>query len=151
MPDTQQANRDQAALWNGASGEAWVEMQRVLDEALAPFGTLLLEQALHNGPSRVLDIGCGAGATAFSAAQRIGQTGSCLGVDISAPLIALARQRAVSSGVGNATFVHADAQTHLLGPRGARVKGCGRIDAHGGSHRGSCSLHSFRAARRGPL
>jgi len=116
VTDTQQANRDQAALWNGPSGEAWVEMQRVLDEALAPFGTLLLEQALHAGPSRILDIGCGGGSTTLLAARRVGPTGSCVGVDISGPLIAVAQEKALSSGLGNVTFVHADAQTHPFEP-----------------------------------
>jgi SAM-dependent methyltransferase len=114
MPATLQANRDQSALWNGASGQTWVDMHRVLDEALAPFGTLLIDRVLSNNPASVLDIGCGAGSTTLEAAKIIGQQGSCLGVDISASLIALAQERALTGGVRNAMFVHADAQTHTF-------------------------------------
>jgi len=116
MSETLQANRDQAALWNGASGQAWVEMQRVLDEVMEPFGALLLERALCDGPGRVLDIGCGAGATTRLAAERVGERGSCLGVDISGALIALAQEQARRSGVSNTAFIQADAQTHSFEP-----------------------------------
>src|SRR6185295_10852502 len=75
---TQPANVDQAALWNGAAGNAWVEAQTVLDEMLAPFERLLVEQGLHDGTSSVLDVGCGAGSTTLSAARRLGRVGSCV-------------------------------------------------------------------------
>ena len=67
--EAQQANVDQAALWNGAAGNAWVETQSVLDEMLAPFERLLIEQGLHDGTRSVLDVGCGAGSTTLSAAR----------------------------------------------------------------------------------
>src|SRR5581483_4041117 len=83
-------------------------MQRVLDEALEPFGTLLLEGAgghadehdlaPRDAPSRVLDIGCGAGATTFLAAKRVGQTGSCVGVDASSRRAGPVRIRRRRSG-----------------------------------------------------
>jgi SAM-dependent methyltransferase len=114
MSDTQQANLDQAELWNDTAGRNWVEMQSVLDDVLAPFETLLIEHALNDGTRHLLDIGCGSGSTTLAAARRLGKGGSSLGADISAPLIEAARKRALQEGLDNASFVQADAQTHAF-------------------------------------
>jgi SAM-dependent methyltransferase len=63
---------------------------------------------------RVLDIGCGAGATTRDAA-RLAAEGSALGVDISAPMVERARELARAEGLGNVTFECADAQVHPFG------------------------------------
>jgi len=117
MAGNHEPNQDQSELWNGPSGAVWVEMQNLLDEMLAPFGSLLIEHAVREGTLRVLDIGCGAGATTLMAAKRLGERSSCLGVDISAPLVEVARNRARQEGLGNVEFVRADAQTHAFEPR----------------------------------
>nr|WP_236519251.1 class I SAM-dependent methyltransferase [Sandaracinus amylolyticus] len=88
-------------------------MQDVLDRMLAPFEPLLVERAFPGEAKRVLDIGCGAGATTLAMARRLGPQGLCLGVDISAPLIAVAEARATPP----AAFLRADAQTHAFTPR----------------------------------
>jgi SAM-dependent methyltransferase len=116
MPAAQETNRDQATLWNEGAGRAWVEMQSVLDEMLAPFNELLIEHALNNETGRILDVGCGAGSSTLSVARRLRQGGLCLGVDISAALIAVAKQRAIDEAAGQAAFVQADAQTHAFEP-----------------------------------
>src|SRR5262245_20082339 len=96
---------EQAQLWNGPAGRAWVELQAVLDNMLKPFGDLLVEAVLARGPDSVLDVGCGAGATTLEAARRLGAKGHCVGVDISEPLISVARKRAESERV-LANFIH---------------------------------------------
>ncbi|MCC7267037.1 MAG: class I SAM-dependent methyltransferase [Caulobacteraceae bacterium] len=111
MPDAPPANRAQAAHWNEASGPVWVEMQGVLDYMLAPVGAALVEAAFPGEGARVLDVGCGAGATSLAMARRLGPRGLCLGADISAPLVAAARKRATAEGLEAARFVEADAQT----------------------------------------
>jgi SAM-dependent methyltransferase len=116
MAEADQVNREQAALWNDTAGRAWVEMQRVLDDMFTPFEKLLLEHAAHDDTRGVLDIGCGAGVTTLAAARRIGPSGKCVGLDISATLLDLARQRATREGLMNVTFVEADAQTHAFEP-----------------------------------
>ncbi len=109
-------NREQAMLWNEASGRAWVEMQDVLDRMLAPASAALFEAAPPREGDRVLDVGCGAGATALAVAERVGPTGRCTGIDISAPLLALARRRGEESRLTTLSFVNADAQTHAFEP-----------------------------------
>jgi SAM-dependent methyltransferase len=106
-------NEEQAKLWNGPAGEAWVQGQQLLDGMFEPFERLLVEEAAGNAARRVLDVGCGSGATTLAIARRIGAGGECTGVDISEPLIALARQRAARENLA-AQFRCADAQTAEL-------------------------------------
>lgn len=114
--DVPQPNRAQADVWNAAGGHAWVQLQHVLDGMLAPFNAMLIECVRADRPCKLLDIGCGAGATTLWAAKRLPQGSSCLGVDISAPLIATAVRRQREEGQHNATFVVGDAQTYAFEP-----------------------------------
>jgi SAM-dependent methyltransferase len=116
MMNAQHANRDQSVLWNEGSGRTWVELQNVLDDMLAPFEGLLVEEAFPGEGGRVLDIGCGAGATTLSMARHLGPGGLCLGLDISEPLTTAAKARAASEGLSSAAFVQADAQTYNFEP-----------------------------------
>lgn len=113
MPDTV-PNKDQAANWNNASGKTWVEMQAVLDRMLAPYEKLVVDAGFPGEGGRVLDIGCGAGATTLAMARRVGPAGRCVGLDISGPLVAAARARAATEGLGTASFIEGDAQTQAL-------------------------------------
>ena len=114
MKQTAQPNTQQAALWNDGSGKAWVDLQPVLDEVLAPFERLLVDAGYPGEGGSVLDVGCGAGATTLAMARRIGDSGRCVGLDISEPLVALATARAQAEGTANAEFVAADAQTYAF-------------------------------------
>ena len=116
MTEAHQPNREQSELWNQAAGSAWVQMQSVLDEMMAPFNGPLLDNALHGNPRRLLDIGCGAGSTTLTAAKRMGPGSACVGADISGALIELARKRASEEALGNVEFIQADAQTHSFEP-----------------------------------
>src|SRR4030095_1528477 len=69
---------------------------------------------------RVLDIGCGTGQTTLDAA-RAASAGSALGVDISAQMIARARELAVAAHLRNVRFEHGDAQVHAFPARGFDV------------------------------
>ena len=108
------ANAGQIEYWNGPSGELWVRNQRVMDASLADATAALLPLAAIKPGERVLDIGCGSGETSLLAADKIGAGGQVTGVDISRPLLALARQRA--QGRGNVRYVEADAASHAFAP-----------------------------------
>jgi SAM-dependent methyltransferase len=107
---------DQSALWNGPGGRAWVQLQELLDQILEPFENLLVEVAARWPAVRVLDVGCGTGTTTLAIARRSGATGRCVGIDISEPMLALARQRGERENT-NATFIHGDAQTYSFEPK----------------------------------
>ncbi|WP_175808336.1 class I SAM-dependent methyltransferase [Burkholderia cenocepacia] len=87
-------NAYQVANWNGQSEERWVANLTRLDAMVAVFGQTAIEAAAPATGERVLDIGCGAGASSLALAARVGAGGQVLGVDISEPLIDRARARA---------------------------------------------------------
>jgi SAM-dependent methyltransferase len=59
----------------------------------------------------VLDVGCGSGLTTRAVARRAVE-GGAVGVDVSAPMLDIARRRAVEEGLRNITFELGDAQVH---------------------------------------
>ena len=113
MDTTQQPNAEQIALWNDTAGRAWVETQETLDAVLAPFEDLLVKAVAQSKPKRVLDVGCGTGSTTLAIARQLGPKGAAVGVDISEPMIALAKQRAERESAPP-RFVCADAQTYAF-------------------------------------
>ena len=106
---------EQASLWNGPSGDVWVQQQPVLDQMFQPLAALLVDAVRDSGASRVLDVGCGTGATTLAVAQQLGAQGHCTGVDISAAMIAAAKARAQQSG-STADFICADAGSYPFEP-----------------------------------
>ena len=110
------ANAAQLESWNGESGTRWVARADERDAVLAPVADVLMAAAEPTPGMRVVDIGCGCGATTLAAAARVGRAGSVLGVDLSGPMLELARRRAESAEVGNATFLQGDAQIQTFEP-----------------------------------
>ncbi|WP_266157918.1 class I SAM-dependent methyltransferase [Dyella silvatica] len=106
---------EQATLWNGIAGQAWVEQQATLDQILKPFEDLLVEAVAARSASQVLDVGCGTGSTTLAVARLLGAQGRCTGIDISEPMLAAARVRAEDEGIA-ANFICADAQAHAFEP-----------------------------------
>lgn len=92
--NTRSAADEQAALWNGDGGRAWVDVQPILDGLFKPSEDQLVDAVRAGSARRVLDVGCGTGATTLAVARSLGMSGRCIGVDISEPTLALARARA---------------------------------------------------------
>ncbi|MBI2784742.1 MAG: class I SAM-dependent methyltransferase [Gammaproteobacteria bacterium] len=114
---TQVTNADQIAFWNAKAGSKWVEYQTQLDRQIGGLGDAMLRAAELGAGHRVLDVGCGCGATALQAAEHVGASGTVTGVDVSAPMLARARARARASqgGLSQVNFVEADVQADALG------------------------------------
>ena len=107
-------NTDQTTLWNEVAGRAWVDAEALVDHVYRPFEHLLVE-AVPPSAARILDVGCGTGATTLAAARKIGEQGLAVGIDVSEPMIAAARARAERHGV-SARFIRGDAQRHAFEP-----------------------------------
>lgn len=95
--------------WNAVAGPKWAAMQVVMDARLEALGNRLLDVAGIRRGQKVLDIGCGCGATTMEIAQRVGGSGRAVGLDISRPMLARARERSEDKGVTNIAFIEADA------------------------------------------
>lgn len=107
---TDDRNSDQVAYWNGPAGERWRARQEDQDTLLAPVADLLLRRAAPSPGEAVIDVGCGCGFTTLELARRVAPGGRVLGVDISAPMLARARERA-PAGLG-IEFIEADATAY---------------------------------------
>lgn len=117
---TQIANFDQARAWNGAVGNHWASHRERYDTLVSGLNAALFDAAAITAGERVLDVGCGAGATT-RIAGRLAAHGHAVGVDISAPLLDLARATTTVEGVTNVAYEFADAQTHPFPPAGYDV------------------------------
>jgi SAM-dependent methyltransferase len=112
MSDAQDLHAQQVAYWNGPAVSRWISRQEQMDAGLAPVAEAAISLAAVTPGEHVLDIGCGSGATSLALARLVGPTGQVTGLDVSAPMIELARSRL--AGHGNLTFELADAAAHKL-------------------------------------
>jgi SAM-dependent methyltransferase len=128
-----QPNSDQQDYWDSAPGRKWIKHESLLDATFSDALEVLLRRADLQPGHRVLDIGCGTGASAIAAARltgglAAGQTetgqlrsdvgGSVDALDISPALLQRARDRARAQQIKNLTFIRTDAQTHPFAPSG---------------------------------
>lgn len=108
-------NAQQFEYWNGPAGERWAKAQDRIDHHLGLITEALLALAAAGEGERVLDLGCGGGTTALMLRERLGPEGAVVGIDISAPNLALARARA-HAAMADVTFLEADAATYAFEP-----------------------------------
>jgi len=103
-------------IFGERAGEAWTRLQEQTDAQLDSFGREAMARLGVARGKRVVDVGCGCGQTLLELADLVGPEGRVLGVDISAPMLERARQRAASRP--SVSVVLADAQTHPFAPAG---------------------------------
>lgn len=112
MPTLITPNAEWIKRWSTADGQHWVAEADRLDQMNGPFGDVMLDAAALRPGESVLDAGCGNGATTIEAAERVGPSGSVVGIDVSPPMLALARERAATASAAKVQFVEADAQVY---------------------------------------
>jgi SAM-dependent methyltransferase len=105
-------NAEQTAYWNNDGGLRWSSRSAVTERVFAPLTAGLMARARPVAGERVLDVGCGCGATSVALAQLVGPHGDVLGADISRPMLEVARNRDDARGLTNLEFAEADASTH---------------------------------------
>lgn len=104
-------NRDQLAAWNGEEGDSWAAHPQFYDAGVRNLHAPLMAAAAVRPADRVLDVGCGTGQCARDAARAATQ-GSALGIDLSQPMLRVARATAEREGLGNAAYVQGDGQIY---------------------------------------
>src|SRR6516165_8801875 len=87
-------NAAQAEYWNSTAGRKWTDNQEHQDQVLRPISDRLMEAAGLKPGERVIDVGCGCGASTIAFAERVHPGGEALGLDVSEPMLARARERA---------------------------------------------------------
>lgn len=110
-------NAAQADYWGGHAGMRWRDHQDHQDELLRPISDRLAAAAKAKPGERVIDVGCGCGATTIDFAASVSPGGEVLGIDISDLMLARARERA--SADLPAKFIFADATVHEIEPEWA--------------------------------
>ncbi|VIO68428.1 class I SAM-dependent methyltransferase [Bradyrhizobium ivorense] len=108
-----------AEFWNSTMGHAWVSQQAVISDVFTSVTNVSLDAASAKRGEHVVDIGCGTGDTLLAFAKAVGPSGAALGVDISAPMLDLAKHRAAEADFGNVTCALADATSYPFEPRWA--------------------------------
>lgn len=100
----------EASEWRGRVGEIWAQEWRRTDRSLAPVNDALVAaaaaEAARFAHPRILDVGCGAGATSLALAAALPDA-TITGIDLSEALVAIARERA--AGRESLRFEVADA------------------------------------------
>jgi SAM-dependent methyltransferase len=114
IPAGHEANADQIAYWNGPGGQRWAARQQAQDVLLAPIADVLVDRARPTAGERVIDVGCGSGATTVALARKVAPSGHVFGVDVSGPMLERARQNA--PGELPVDFALADATVYPFDP-----------------------------------
>lgn len=113
-PQGHEQNADQIAYWNGPGGQRWADRQAAQDILLKPIADLLIDRAKPLPGERVIDVGCGSGATTIAFGQKVAPSGHVFGIDVSGPMLERARQTAPKDLP--IEFALADATVHPFDP-----------------------------------
>ena len=92
--------------WTGRVGREWADKADAMDGLLGPVGAAGIDALGDVRGLRVLDLGCGAGDTAFALADAGAQV---TGLDVSGDLLAVARGQDTTQRID---WVHDDAARH---------------------------------------
>src|SRR5258708_39277441 len=112
-----QRNAVEIGCWNGPGGRHWVHRQEAWDGVLAPVTSVALAHARVQPGERVVDVGCGCGATTIELGKLVGPRGRDLGLDISAPMLAHAAARLPPASPVELVQARAKTNAHARGGR----------------------------------
>lgn len=94
--------------WNKLA-HAWIDHEEPIERAHSPIKDELLKRAALRSGEKVIDLGCGSGALALDAAERVGPKGSVIPLDIADAFVDRVKERA--KNLPNISPVQGDAQT----------------------------------------
>jgi SAM-dependent methyltransferase len=115
MTQTASSNIAQIEYWNTKAGETWAKFQEALDRQIETLGLAAMDTLRPEKGEHIIDIGCGCGQTSLDLGSRVGAVGSVVGVDISKPMLEVARRRPRPARNLRVTFELLDAQSDDLG------------------------------------
>jgi SAM-dependent methyltransferase len=115
MTDGKSPNAQQVEYWNGPTGQKWAALQERIDHQLGAITDAVFDFADPQSGERALDVGCGCGTTTLRLALALAPEGRASGIDISVPMLNVARARAAAQNA-DVTFLAADASAHAFQP-----------------------------------
>lgn len=114
--DSEQYKNGQRHGWNSVAN-GWQKWWKITETAGESVSKRLIELAQIKQGSKVLDIATGIGEPALTAAQRVGNEGHVLALDISSQMLSIAKERATSLNLQDVIeFKEGDAETIDLPP-----------------------------------
>lgn len=96
--------------WNAVAA-GWEKWRETLQKGTAAVTDRLLEMTEVRTGSRVLDLACGVGEPALTAARRVGKSGEVIALDQSPAMLELASRRAQELQLDNMRFVNGNGET----------------------------------------
>ncbi len=108
-------NAAQIEYWNAVAGETWAQFQEPLDRQIELLGLAGIDLLQPVPGEQIIDIGCGCGQTSLALAARVAPTGSVVGIDLSRPMLEVARERPRPAANLRVDFRQLDAQTGDIG------------------------------------
>ncbi len=111
-----QGNTEFVDFWNEVLVPKFVKYRHILVGGLTHHSAKIFPSLEVGEGDRVVDVGCGFGDTAIQFAQRVGPTGSVLGIDCCDGFLEFAREDARTAGVENVTFINGDVQSYPFEP-----------------------------------
>lgn len=106
-------NAEAIEAWNTVLFDKFIRFRDVLSKGLGDHGTRGIELLAPAAGARIVDIGCGFGDTTLELAERVGQTGSVVGLDAAPKFIELAATEA--AGRTNVSYEVADVESTVPG------------------------------------
>lgn len=103
-------------FWNEILVPKFVKYRHILVGGLTHHSEKIFPKLeVHEG-DKVVDVGCGFGDTAIQLAERVGPTGSVLGIDCCDAFLDFGRKDAEAAGISNIAFVVGDVQSFPFEP-----------------------------------
>jgi len=116
MAEAPEAGNEFVDFWNEILVPKFIKYRHILVDGLTHHSAEIFPSLEVGEGDTVVDVGCGFGDTAIQLAQRVGPSGSVLGVDCCTAFLEIGRADAEAAGVANVAFVEGDAQTFAFEP-----------------------------------
>lgn len=111
-----QPGNEQVAFWNEIMVPKFVRWKHIIVDGLKHHSARVLPTLPVKEGDRIVDIGCGFGGTSIALAEKVGPTGSVLGIDCCNAFLEYARRDAKAAGLKNVEFVEADVEVYHFRP-----------------------------------
>jgi ubiquinone/menaquinone biosynthesis C-methylase UbiE len=116
IAEAPEGNTEFVDFWNEVLVPKFTKYRHILVGGLTHHSAKIFPSLAIGEGDKVVDVGCGFGDTAILFAQRVGPTGSVLGIDCCDGFIEFGRRDAEAAGIHNLSFVVGDVQSYPFEP-----------------------------------